>query len=369
MQDFVTPLEFLRNPVMDYSLVPDTLNCNTAVGNIVITNNSTIGHYTWSTPNGTIIGSSTDSSQINVSKAGTYIVSASPAEGCPATRTDTIRIPLDTFPPVASILTGISADLSTLIFNGGDVAASNYPTPFGGSQGLLWNWSGPNAFASTNQNATTDTAWGTYRLVVTEKRNGCKDTITATLNRFDFIILAPNIKLSGVNNNQSVVLKWDNKNESTVNNYIIEKSFDGVNFTSIGNIAGSSASSGAYYFSDNQPGKGNNLYRIKSINKNGSVSYSNIIKIVQATNGQLQFSVINNYSKADLSLLCNTDKDCSGAILIYSLSGQLIQKVPVRIAKGASVIDVPMKTNLNNEMIIVALQVNNEIVFKKKILR
>jgi len=369
MQDFVKPLEFLRNPVMDYSLVPDTLNCNTSVGNIVITNNSTIGHYTWSTPNGTIIGSSTDSSQINVSTAGTYIVSASPAEGCPSTRTDTIRIPLDTFPPVSSIVTGISMDLSTILLYGGDPAASNYPTPFGGSQGLLWNWSGPNAFSSTNQNPTNDTAWGTYQLVVTEMRNGCKDTISATLNRLNFVILAPGIvKLSGVTNNQSILLKWDNKNETLVNYYIVEKSFDGVNFITLGNIAASN-SSGFYYYSDNQPGNGNNLYRIRSVNKSGSISYSNIIKILKNTNGRPQFTVINNYSKGDLSLLSNSDNDYAGTVLIYSLNGQLIQKMPVRISKGASVIDVPLKTNLNNEMIVVALQVNNEIVFKKKILR
>jgi hypothetical protein len=185
----------------------------------------------------------------------------------------------------------------------------------------------------------------------------------------DFIILAPGIvKLSGVNSNQSVLLKWDNKNETLVNYYIIEKSFDGVNFITIGNVTASN-STGYYYYSDSKPGNGNNLYRIRSVNKSGSVSYSNIIKILQNTNGHPQFSVINNYSKGDLSLLSNSDNDYAGTVLVYSLNGQLIQKMPVRITKGASVIDVPLKTNLNNEMIVVVLQVNNEIVFKKKILR
>ena len=370
MQDFVTPLVFLQEPVMDYSLLPDTLNCNTSVGNIILTNNTTIGHYTWSTPNGTIVGSSTDSSQINVSEAGTYIVNASPAEGCPATRTDTIRIPLDTFPPIASIITGISMDLSKLLLHGGDVAASNYPTPFGGSQGLQWNWSGPNAFTSIIQDPTTDTTWGTYKLVVTENRNGCKDTITATLNRFDFLILAPNaINLSAVNSNQSVQLKWDNKNSSAVDYFEIEKSVNGVNFITVNTSTASTSYSGFYYYTDNQPGIGNNSYRIKSVNKNGSFIYSNIVKISQNTNGQPQFSVINNYSKSDLSLLCNTDKAGSGIVLVYSLNGLLIQKTPVQLPQGASTIDIPLKTKLNSEILVVALQVNNEIVFKKKILR
>ena len=190
MQDFVEPLQFLMEPVMDFSLVPDTLRCNHVSGDITITNNSTIGIYSWKTTNGNITGSNSDSSQVNLNKAGTYIVSATPAIGCPITRTDTVVIPLDTFPPVASVFIGILSNFTKLQLNGGDLVASNYATPFGGSQGLLWDWSGPKSFTSTIQNPLTDTAWGTYQLIVTEKRNGCKDTALKTVSFFDFGILA-----------------------------------------------------------------------------------------------------------------------------------------------------------------------------------
>jgi len=121
MHDFVTPLQFLRNPVMDYSLRPDTLRCNRPVGNIQITNNSTAGIYNWTTANGNISGSNSDSSTININKPGTYIVSASPALGCPATRKDTVVIPIDTFPPVASIIAAIGSNYSYLQFYGGEI--------------------------------------------------------------------------------------------------------------------------------------------------------------------------------------------------------------------------------------------------------
>src|SRR5258708_3695712 len=164
LHDFVTPLTFLQAPVMDYSLKPDTLRCNRTVGTIQITNNTTAGYYTWQTANGNISGTNTDSSQININKPGTYIVSASPAQGCPATRKDTVVIPIDTFPPEASVSVSLIGNFSYLQLYGGNTAASNYSTPFGGSQGLLWNWSGPQRFSSTIQNPrTTDTAWGTYQ--------------------------------------------------------------------------------------------------------------------------------------------------------------------------------------------------------------
>ena len=193
MQDFVTPLVFLRDPVMDYSVKPDTLRCNHTTGNIQITNNTTAGYYTWQTANGTISGSNGDSSQLNITKAGTYIVSSSPAQGCPATRKDTLVIPIDTFPPVASVAVSLVGGLTAtgyLQLYGGNTTASNYSTPFGGSQGLLWNWSGPHAFSSTIQNPrTADTAWGTYSLTVTEKRNGCTATASQMVSAYDFAVL------------------------------------------------------------------------------------------------------------------------------------------------------------------------------------
>ena len=44
-------------------------------------------------------------------------------------------------------------------------------------------------FTSTIQNPTNDTAWGTYQLIVTEKRNGCKDTAFKTVSFLDFGML------------------------------------------------------------------------------------------------------------------------------------------------------------------------------------
>ncbi|HEV9035809.1 MAG TPA: hypothetical protein VGQ51_04290, partial [Puia sp.] len=172
MQDFVTPLTFLQNPVMDYTLKPDTIRCNHPEGTITLTNNSTVGIYTWKMLSGQIVGSNADSSQLNIDKPGTYVVTASPAEGCPPTRVDTVIVPIDTFPPIPSAFSGLVG--SQIALYGGNAIASNYPTPFGGSDGLLYAWSGPNGFAATSQNPLTgDTAWGTYNVTVVEKRNGC----------------------------------------------------------------------------------------------------------------------------------------------------------------------------------------------------
>src|SRR4029077_10262557 len=131
-----------------------------------------------------------------------------------------------------------------LQFFGGNTSASNYPTPFGGSKGLLWDWSGPAGFSSIIQNPTNDTAWGTYQLIVTEKRNGCKDTATQTLSYLDFVVLAGRtMNLSGTYVNQSILLNWEDRDQINTDFYEIEKSLNGIDFNKIDIVANSNQNS------------------------------------------------------------------------------------------------------------------------------
>jgi hypothetical protein len=74
---------------------------------------------------------------------------------------------------------------------------------------LLWNWSGPAGFTSTIQNPINDTVWGNYRLIVTEKRNGCKDTATIPVFYDIFALMAQNmVTLDGRYSGDDILLKW-----------------------------------------------------------------------------------------------------------------------------------------------------------------
>jgi hypothetical protein len=185
LQDFTGPFDFLQTPVLDYTLSTPTLSCANTTGTISVTNHTTAGYYTWSTSNGNI--TSTSNNSIQVSKGGSYTLQAAVAQGCPVTKTDVVAVPADTFPPVASFFISTTADMAHYILHGGNTSASDYNTPFGRSQGLLWNWNGPKGFTSGIQNPITDTATGYYQLVVTETRNGC----TAIANNYaDFALLS-----------------------------------------------------------------------------------------------------------------------------------------------------------------------------------
>jgi hypothetical protein len=369
MQDFVEPLQFLREPIMDFSLTPDTLRCNRTSGDIQITNNSTAGIYSWQTVTGNITGANSDSSQVNLNKAGTYIVSASPALGCPATRVDTVVIPLDTFPPVASVFIGITSNFANLLLFGGDLAASNYATPFGGSQGLLWNWSGPAGFTSAIQNPINDTAWGTYQLIVTEKRNGCKDTAFKAVSFLDFGVLAEReLKLTGHYSNQSIVLNWQNSGILSANYYEIQKSSATSGFETIGTVSHEKMPNYNFGFIDNHPNYGDNYYRIKCVTSSGLIFYSNTIYINEDLKGHSKYYLIQGNAVGNISLACIMDKEQTGKIVMYNINGQVLASKEVSLYKGMNTLGLPMTSTMNHQVMVVSLFINNQLSFTQKAL-
>ena len=370
MQDFVEPLTFLRPPVMDFNLQPDTLRCNKPSGTIQITNVSTVGYYTWQTLSGNISGSNADSSQVNINKPGTYVVSGSPAIGCPATRIDTVIIPLDTFPPVASINATVGPNYSYLQLFGGDVAASNYMTPFGGSQGLLFDWSGPNSFTSTLQNPVTDTAWGNYQLIVTEKRNGCKDTVVKPLSIWDFIVLAGRfMNLSGNYESNFVLLNWQNIPQSNTQYYIIERSADGRNFSPIASIDNSSSPDTVYSmlsYKDMNPSKGVNYYRIQSVSADGKTLYSNIIEISTDPSQNRKIYLVTASGGKQAAIVCISDKDCQGTVVIYDMLGRPLSSKSMHLNAGTNIIPLSLSNELRKGVIVISLYLNNKMAFSQE---
>ena len=368
LKDFVAPLTFLRPPVMDFGIAPDTLRCNHTAGTINLTNNSTAGYYTWKTLNGgTITGSNSDSSQLNVSKAGTYIVSASPALGCPATAVDTIVVPIDTFPPEASATVGLSG--SMLQFYGGDTAKSDYMTPFGKSKGLLWNWSGPGSFTSTIQNPLNDTTWGTYQLIVTEKRNGCTDTASITVLSSMFTTLLTNgLKLEGTAIGRQIDLVWQDLDESLDRSFVIERS-DGVNnFEAIGTVdnphAGGSDVAGTFSFTDQHPLSGTNLYRVKAITTSGATYYSPTISVGSGLS-PLSSIYLATSNPENPVLFVNTAKACEGVLVKYSISGQVLEKQNLAFGEGVNTISLPQP--VKHSIQVMALYIGGRVAWCQKV--
>jgi hypothetical protein len=92
------------------------------------------------------------------------------------------------------------------------------------------------------------------------------------------------LSFTATQNNNQVALRWVVENEISLSGYEVERSTDGIHFTSIINTAAQGGTAQiSYKTNDNNPVKGVNYYRLKIIDINGSYTNSIIVTVDLAT--------------------------------------------------------------------------------------
>lgn len=98
------------------------------------------------------------------------------------------------------------------------------------------------------------------------------------------------LQFTGSNRNGNHVLNWQTASEQNSKAFYIEKSRDGISYSSIGQVeaAGYSNAVKAYNFTDGQVKEGLSYYRLRMVDKDGSAAYSNIVILKQeAVSGKI----------------------------------------------------------------------------------
>jgi hypothetical protein len=318
------------------------------------------GFFQWSTPAGNIVSANTDSTMVNISAPGKYILQVSQKEGCPIKGVDTITVAADTSKPIATAgIRSTATGYPQLL--GGDTTASNYATAFGGSKGLLWNWTGPNNFNSTAQNPLTNNEIGTYNLTVTERRNGCSVSSSVYVN---FAMLQMHtIDVKGSWSANTVTLNWKNAGKD-IDHYEVEKSIAGNRFDKIGSVNAEGNSTTVLVFKDMQPISGAS-YRIKAVTATGNNYYSQLVKPVNNISDKKLYSY--NQLNGRFYLLANSDQQVTGKVYIYSLAGKMLKSQTVNILKGINTIELSGSEIKPNQVLIISFFVDNRFVMSEKV--
>lgn len=161
--------------------------------------------------------------------------------------------------------------------------------------------------------------------------------------------------------NNTALLQWETCSELTGDQFVIERSVDGMNFDSIATVPGTGASNTIkqYQFSDEQPFTGINYYRIRLTARNGKFRYTAIRKVTfdnylrvivkpnPVTNGVLYISSSANCNRIDLY-------DATGRLMIRVPVNGLQLQVPVQpLAKGIYIIAVMTDVGKKVEKIVI----------------
>lgn len=91
---------------------------------------------------------------------------------------------------------------------------------------------------------------------------------------------------AGLDRSSAVQLKWEIAGEEKITNYLVERSLNAREFTSIGKVNASNQKT--YSYTDNTPVSGPAYYRIKAIDADGKVIYTNAVKVSSGKLAQLE---------------------------------------------------------------------------------
>jgi trimeric autotransporter adhesin len=118
---------------------------------------------------------------------------------------------------------------------------------------------------------------------------------------------------------REVKVAWKTQYEDNYTQFMVERSVDnGKTFEEIGSLNSNAA--GAYYFMDQKPTIGQNLYRLKQVDMNSNLTYSAIVQVsysdLSNNLAQNNISIFPNPTTSNINLAVLTD---AGANLTYNI--------------------------------------------------
>ena len=130
---------------------------------------------------------------------------------------------------------------------------------------------------------------------------------------------------SSVKNDDGVMLEWSTTTEIGNEMFIVEHSRNGVDYRSIGEVAGAGDSDFEqdYYFNHDAPAKGNNYYRLRQVDFSRAYTFSDVEVVSWESEGTLEIfpTQVQNIMTVVLDK-DNNDKN----ILLHDFSGRLIRQ-------------------------------------------
>ncbi|MSQ78592.1 MAG: hypothetical protein EXR21_02795 [Flavobacteriaceae bacterium] len=215
-----------------------------------------------------------------------------------------------------------------------DADSASYFT-FGHTSGGLIQLKKHASFNSSISSFTTVVNYNTAGLSSTYSAQSpgfCKNTLTMAalpVKLLDF---------TGIENDEIIELNWRTASESNADGFVVERSLDGNEYTSVGYVkaVGNSNNINRYDFTENALlGKQGAYYRLTMVDQDGKWTYSNILFVAYKYVG-LNFSVIENPFGNVLTLGFQANISDRVEVAVIDLFGHIVLQEQKEVAVGNS---------------------------------
>ena len=168
--------------------------------------------------------------------------------------------------------------------------------------------------------------------------------------------------------NSGVLVYWNTQNELNLKSYAIEKSQDGIAFTAIGSVSPKTGTVNNYSLFDAAPFAGVNFYRIKSMDIDGKINYSVIVR-VNINDKKQAISVYPNPVKGNsFNLYLNNIIKGSYTLKLCDMNGKTVLNKIINHTGGSSVQNVELQSSVGTGMYELKLTGTDQINFNQIVL-
>jgi hypothetical protein len=137
-------------------------------------------------------------------------------------------------------------------------------------------------------------------------------------------------------NNEDIAVDWRVENESNLKQYDVQKSVDGNHYATANTVAANNAILSNYNWLDVNPSKGYNYYRIKSVDINGKMEYSKVVKVLIGTIKQAITVYPNPVIDGIIHLQFMNQLSGTYEVRLLNNEGQIISSKQIQHTEGSS---------------------------------
>ena len=259
-------------------------------------------------------------------------------------------------------------------------------TPTGGKMTFkIIDYGADNVSTGTNQEATitpatfTQGVWNSYDIdlsTVTYKNNVWKIVLVGN-GAFDYYL--DNIYFRSANtlpltltsfngkvSNAGAELLWTTASEENFNGFEIERRSDDSDFSKAGFVAGGKSN---YTFTDLSPLNGNNYYRLKMIDNDGTFKYSEVVAVKYGLSNQtVGLSVYPNPVSDILNVSFASEKASKAIATLVDIQGKTVKTLSFDASSGTNTASINI-ADINNGSYFLNLTLNGNLIGTKKIVK
>ena len=236
-----------------------------------------------------------------------------------------------------------------------------------------WSTANGNIISSTSGPVIYVDKPGRY-IVTQYLQEGCTAYATDTVDLFEFgfcQVLAANriTDFKGTGNGNTVLLNWKVQDNQQARFFEIQKSNNGVNFTSIGQVSRQELSTEVPAYSFQLAAeKAQMYYRVKLFSADNTVSYSPVYRYSkQSASDNHQVLVYPNPAKSSLYIQVESRENTTVKLKLYNTAGlQVASKVTV-VQKGINTVILDQLNHKVQGMCLLVIELKDEIVKEKVI--